>query len=67
MDFAAPADHRVRSKESEKRDEYLDLAREIKNKPWNMKVTVIPRIIGAVGTDTKVLVWFLCLMAYQPL
>ena len=30
VDFAVPADHRVKLKESEKRDEYLDLARELK-------------------------------------
>ena len=29
-DFAIPADHRVRLKESKKTDEYLDLARELK-------------------------------------
>ena len=30
MDFAVPADHRVKLKENEKRDKYLDLARELK-------------------------------------
>ena len=30
MDFAVPIDNRVRLKESEKRDKYLDLAREVK-------------------------------------
>ena len=30
MDFAILADHRVKLKESEKRDNYLDLARELK-------------------------------------
>ena len=39
-------------KESEKKDKYLDLAREIK-KPWNMKVTIVPIVIGALGTVTK--------------
>ena len=28
VDFAVPADHRVKLKESEKKDKYLDLARE---------------------------------------
>ena len=32
MDFAIPADHRVKVKEREKRDKYLDLARELKKK-----------------------------------
>ena len=30
MDFVAPTNHRVKIKESEKRDKYLDLTREIK-------------------------------------
>ena len=30
VDFAVPADHRINLKESEKKDKYLDLAREIK-------------------------------------
>ena len=34
---------------------YLDLTRELK-KQWNMKVTIIPIIIGALGTVTKGLV-----------
>ena len=55
MDFAVPADHRVKLKENEKKDKYLDLARELK-KLWNMKVTVIPIIIGAHGTVTKGLI-----------
>ena len=32
----SPADHRIKLKECEKRDKYLDLARELK-KLWNMK------------------------------
>ena len=39
-------------KECEKKDKYLDLARELK-KLWNMKVTIIPIVIGACGTVTK--------------
>ena len=37
---------------SEKKDKYLDLARELK-KLWNMKVTIVPVVIGALGTITK--------------
>ena len=36
----------------EKKDKYLDLARELK-KLWNMQVTIIPIVIGAFGTVTK--------------
>ena len=32
VDFAGPADHRVKLNESEKRDKYLDLARKQKKK-----------------------------------
>ena len=52
VDFAVPADHRIKLKECEKRDKYLDLARELK-KLWNMKVTIIPIGIGAFGKVTK--------------
>ena len=50
--IAVPADHRIKLKECEKRDKYLNLARELK-KLWNMKVTIIPIVIGAFGTETK--------------
>ena len=52
VDFAAPADRRIKLKESEKRDNYLDLARELK-KLWNMKVKFMLIVIGAFGTVTK--------------
>ena len=52
VDFAVPADHRINLKESEKKDKYLDLAREMK-KLWNMKVMIVPIVIGALGTITK--------------
>ena len=52
VDLAVPADHRIKLKECEKKDKYLDLARELK-KLWNMLVTIIPIVIGAFGTVTK--------------
>ena len=52
VDFVVPADHRIILKENEKKDKYLDLARELK-KLWNMKVTIVPIVIGALGTITK--------------
>ena len=42
----------MKLKECEKRDKYLDLAKELK-KLWNMKVTIILIVIGAFGTVTK--------------
>ena len=52
VDFPVPEDHRINLKESEKNHKYLDLAREIK-KLWNMKVTIVPIVIGALGTVIK--------------
>ena len=49
VDFAVSPDHRIKLNESEKKDKYLDLAREQK-KLWNMKVMVIPSVIGALIT-----------------
>ena len=53
VNFAVPAVHRLKLKESEKRDKYLDLAKELK-RLWHMKVTVI--VIGAFETIPKGLV-----------
>ena len=55
VDFAVSADYKVKLKESEKKDKYLDLARELK-KLRNMKVTVIPIVIGTLGTVTNGLI-----------
>ena len=49
-----PAEHRIKLKECEKRDKYLDLVRELQ-KLWNMKVTIISIVIGSFGTVTKAL------------
>ena len=43
-------------KESELKDNYLDLARELK-KRWDIKVTVIPIVTGAFGKVIKGLIW----------
>ena len=55
VDFAVPADNRMKLKESGKKGKYLDLPRELKV-PWNMKVTFIPIVFGAHGTVTEGLV-----------
>ena len=54
-DFAIPADHGMKILKSEKRDKYLDLDKELK-KTWNMNVTVLPIMFGALGTTLKTLV-----------
>ena len=55
VDFAVSVNHQVKLKEIEKKNNYLDLdlARELKKKLWNMKVTVILIVIGAFSTVTK--------------
>ena len=51
-DFVVPVNHRIRLKECKKKDKYLNLARELK-KLWNIKVTIVPIVIGAFSTVTK--------------
>ena len=55
VDFVVPADRRIKLKECEKRDKYLDLASKLKKKKkqWNMQVTIILIVIAAFGTVTK--------------
>ena len=55
VNFAISADNGVKLKENEKKDKYLDLARELK-KLWEMKVTFVPIINGALGTVTEGLI-----------
>ena len=52
MDITVLADHKVKLIESEKKDKFLDSAGEVK-KLWNMKVTDLPVVIGALCTVTK--------------
>ena len=50
--FCCLVDHRMKIKESEKKELYFDLASELR-KLGNMMVTVIPLVIGALGTVPK--------------
>ena len=52
VDFAILTDLWIKLKECEKKDKYLDLARDLK-KLWNMKVTIIPIVIVTFGIVTK--------------
>ena len=56
MDFAVPANHRIKVKECEKKDLYHELAKGLKKKLWNMIVTFIPIGISALGTVTEGLI-----------
>ena len=53
VDFTIPAGHRVKIKESKNRDKYLGFAREKLRKLWNIRVTVIPIGVGALGMLPK--------------
>ena len=55
VEFTVPADNRVKLKENEKWNKYLDLAWELK-KLWNMRVMLLLIIICAFGTVTKGLI-----------
>ena len=55
VNLAVTTNSRMKLKEREKKDKYCDFAREMK-RLWNVKVTVIPIVIGALGTVTKGLI-----------
>ena len=52
IDFAIQADHTGKLKGSENKYKYQDFACKLKTL-WNMKVTIILLLIGALGTVTK--------------
>ena len=52
VNFAVPTDLRINLKECEKKDKYLDLARELK-KLGSMKITIVPIVIGVLDLITK--------------
>ena len=56
VNFTVPADDRIKLKESEKKDKYLDLARELKKQLCNLKLTAIPNVVGVLGTADKGLI-----------
>ena len=52
VDSAVLAEPWIKLKDGEKKGKYLDLSRELKKK-WNMKVTIIQNVIGALGIVSK--------------
>ena len=52
VDFAFPADHRIKLKEFEKKNKYHDLSRELKKLRYK-RVMIVPIMIGAFGKVTK--------------
>ena len=53
LDFAVAADHRVKIKECEKMDKYMDLGKEQKTMR-NMAVAVFATVSSVLGTVRKV-------------
>ena len=53
IDIAVPADQNIINTEEEKVDRYQDLAFELKRIHRASKVTVLPIVIGALGTISK--------------
>ena len=52
VDIAVPGDARIAGKDKEKIAKYQDLKREI-TRLWNIKVYVVPVVVGALGIIPK--------------
>ena len=52
IDFAVPRDSRIEEKEKDKIEKYQDLGRELQ-KMWNVKVKIIPLVVGSLGAIPK--------------
>ena len=51
IDFAVPGDSRI-EKEKDKIEKYQELGRELQ-KIWNVKVKIIPLVVGSLGAIPK--------------
>ena len=49
VDFAIPMDHRIKEKEEEKIDKYMDLAVEVRRR-FRVKTVTAPIVLRALGT-----------------
>ena len=52
IDFAVPGDSRIEEKEKDKIEKYQDLGRELQ-KIWNVKVKILPLVVGSLCTIHK--------------
>ena len=52
IDFAVPGDSKTEEKEKDKVEKYQDLRRELQ-KIWNIKVKIIPLVVGSLGATPK--------------
>ena len=55
IDFAVPGDSRIEEKEKDKIQKYQDLGRVLQ-KIWNVKVKIIPLVVGSLGAIPNSLV-----------
>ena len=52
IDFAVPGDSRIDEKEKDKIEKYQDVGRKLR-KIWNVKVKIIPLVVGSLGAIPK--------------
>ena len=52
IDFAVPEDSRIEENKKDKIEKYQDLGRELQ-KIWNVKVKIIPLVVGSLGAIPK--------------
>ena len=52
IDFAVPGDSRIEEKEKDKVEKYQELGRELQ-RIWNVKVKIIPLVVGSLGAIPK--------------
>ena len=52
IDFAVPGDSMIEEKEKYKIEKYQDVGRELQ-KIWNVKVRIIPLVVGSLGAIPK--------------
>ena len=52
IDFAVPGDSRIEEKEKDKIEKYQELGRELQ-KIWNVKMKIIPVVVGSLGAISK--------------
>ena len=52
IDFAVPGDSRIEEKEKDKMEKYQDLGRKLQ-KMWNVKMKIIPLVVGSLGAIPK--------------
>ena len=56
VDFAVPPNHRLKLKESERKNKYLDLAKELK-KLWNRKMTSMSIVMVLFVQYQRIIKW----------